>query len=59
MRRAAIVLLVLGGVLFQPDALAQSMTGKLIGTVKDEQGGVVAGATVSLSSPDLMGGTVV
>ncbi len=35
---------------------AQSLTGALVGTVKDEQGGAVPGATVYLSSPALIGG---
>jgi hypothetical protein len=35
---------------------AQGLTGTLIGTVKDEQGGVLAGARVRLSSPALIGG---
>ena len=37
-------------------ASGQGLTGSLQGTVKDEQGGVLAGATVRLSSPALMGG---
>jgi hypothetical protein len=36
---------------------AQGLTGALIGTVKDAQGGVLPGATVRVSSPALMGGT--
>ena len=36
--------------------LAQSLTGTLEGTVKDEQGGVLPGATVRLSSPAMPGG---
>ena len=39
-----------------PLAVAQSLTGTLIGTVKDEQGGVLAGALVTISSPALIGG---
>ena len=35
---------------------AQGLTGALIGTVKDEQGGVLPGARVRLSSPALIGG---
>jgi Carboxypeptidase regulatory-like domain/TonB dependent receptor-like, beta-barrel len=34
----------------------QGLTGTLIGTVRDEQGRVLAGAQVSLSSPALIGG---
>ena len=37
-------------------ALAQGLTGALIGTVKDADGGVVPGATVRVSSPALIGG---
>ena len=39
-------------------AFAQGLMGTLIGTVKDEQGGVLAGAQVSMSSPALIGRTV-
>ena len=37
-------------------ALAQGLTGALIGTVKDADGGVLPGATVRVSSPALIGG---
>jgi len=37
-------------------AAAQSLTGALIGTVKDEQGAVLPGALVRLTSPALIGG---
>lgn len=37
-------------------ALPQALTGTLIGTVKDEQGGVLPGALVTVSSPALIGG---
>ena len=37
-------------------ALAQGLTGALIGTVKDAAGGVLPGATVRVSSPALIGG---
>src|SRR5262245_29231336 len=37
---------------------AQSLTGALVGTVKDEQGGAVPGATVRVSSPALIGGSL-
>ena len=37
-------------------ATAQGLMGALIGTVKDEQGGVLAGARVSIRSPALIGG---
>src|SRR6476661_7191128 len=35
---------------------AQGLTGALIGTVKDAQGGVLPGAVVHISSPALIGG---
>jgi hypothetical protein len=35
---------------------AQGLTGALIGTVRDVQGGVIPGAVVRVSSPSLMGG---
>src|SRR4051812_28139262 len=44
--------------LSSPPAAAQGLTGTLIGTVKDVQGGVVAGADVAVSSPSLIGGAV-
>ena len=46
----------IAGLLMPPLAVAQSLTGTLIGTVKDEQGGVLAGALVTVSSPALIGG---
>jgi hypothetical protein len=52
----AVVLFVAG--LFLPHGLAaQGLTGALIGTVKDAQGGIIAEATVTLTSPALIGGT--
>ena len=36
---------------------AQVLTGALSGTVKDESGGVLPGASVRLTSPALIGGT--
>jgi hypothetical protein len=39
-------------------AAGQALTGSLSGTVKDEQGGVLVGAAVGLSSPVLLGGDV-
>ena len=35
---------------------AQALTGALIGTVKDEQGGILPGALVRVTSPALIGG---
>jgi outer membrane receptor protein involved in Fe transport len=37
-------------------AEAQTITGTLFGTVRDESGGVLPGATVSIASPALIGG---
>ena len=37
-------------------ASAQGTTGSVLGTVKDDKGGVLPGATVSISSPSLLGG---
>ena len=37
-------------------AAAQGLTGALVGTVKDEQGAVLPGALVRLTSPALIGG---
>ena len=39
-------------------SVAQGLTGALIGTVKDEQGGVLAGARVTIQSSALIGGPV-
>ena len=38
------------------EVAAQTLTGTLTGTVKDEQGGVLSGAVVRVTSPELMGG---
>ena len=60
--RPARVLMVLGHalavacVLLPRAAAAQGLTGALIGTVKDAQGGVISGAVVRISSPALIGG---
>ena len=54
--RCCLVLLA-GVALFLPRAaVAQGLTGALIGTVKDEQGGVLSGAIVRVGSPALIGG---
>jgi hypothetical protein len=45
-------------VLLPAFAAAQGLTGAIVGTVKDAQGGVVAGATVHVRSPALIGGPV-
>src|SRR3977135_2787148 len=50
-------LLVAAACVLQPHlAFAQGLTGALIGTVKDAQGGVLPGAVVHVSSPALIGG---
>src|SRR5262245_35131357 len=51
-----IVLLAAAGVLLPCIVTAQSLTGALIGTVKDEQGAVIPGAQVRATSPALIGG---
>ena len=51
-----IVLAVAAYLLLPGIATAQGLMGALIGTVKDEQGGVLAGARVRISSPALIGG---
>ena len=56
MRRLAMLLLVAGFALLPDMTVAQGLTGTLIGTVRDEQGGVLAGASVRISSPALIGG---
>jgi hypothetical protein len=38
------------------NAAGQGLTGALIGTVRDDQGGALPGALVSVSSPELIGG---
>ena len=57
MRRSLMFLLAAACVL-QPHVVpAQGLTGALIGTVKDAQGGVLTGAVVRVSSPALIGGS--
>lgn len=56
MRRFLMFLLAIGCVLLPGMAVAQGVTGSLIGTVKDNQGGVLPGAAVRVSSPALIGG---
>jgi hypothetical protein len=56
-RRVTFVLaLAIAGVVHAHAAWAQSLGGALIGTVKDAQGAVLAGAVVRVSSPALIGG---
>src|SRR5215211_4173672 len=56
MRRPLTFLLAAACVLHVHVAAAQVLTGALIGTVKDAQGGVLPHAVVRLSSPALIGG---
>ena len=56
MRWSLLLLVAAGGVLLPRMAAAQGLTGALIGTVKDEQGGVLPGAAVRVNSPALIGG---
>jgi hypothetical protein len=46
-------------VLLPAVSIAQGLTGSLIGTVKDEQGGALPGARVRISSPALIGAAAV
>ena len=54
-----LVLVAAAYVLSAPMAGAQVLTGALVGTVKDDQGGVVPGAIVRLTSPALIGGPAI
>jgi Carboxypeptidase regulatory-like domain len=56
MRRSVRFLLAAACLLQSHLAHAQGLTGALIGTVKDAQGGVLTGALVRVSSPALIGG---
>src|SRR6185503_11773218 len=51
-----LVFVLLACVQFPRMAPAQGLTGTLIGTVKDGQGGVLRGAIVRVTSPALIGG---
>src|SRR5262245_13863485 len=56
-RSARLILVIIAAAsIFPRLAAAQGLTGALIGTVMDEQGGVLPGASVRLTSPSLMGG---
>src|SRR5262245_14916071 len=55
-RRWFVATLVAACILLPPIIAAQSLTGALIGTVKDEQGAVVPGALVRVASPALIVG---
>ena len=54
----SIVLPVVASVLVPCILAAQSLTGALIGTVRDEQGAIIPGALVRATSPALIGGVV-
>ena len=54
-RRQRTVLVFVAFLLLTGIAAAQGLTGTVIGTVKDDQGGVLAGAIVRLASPALIG----
>ena len=56
MGRALLLFVAAGCVLLPRMAAAQGLTGALIGTVKDDQGGVPPGAVVRVSSPALIRG---
>jgi hypothetical protein len=58
MRLPVMFLLAAGCVLLPGMTAAQGVTGALIGTVKDAQGGILPGAVVRVSSPALIGGSV-
>lgn len=55
-RGCSLFLLFLACVLVPRSGLPQGLTGTLIGTVRDQQGGVLPGAQITLSSPALIGG---
>jgi Carboxypeptidase regulatory-like domain len=56
MRRVVLFLLAAACLLRPQTSAAQGVTGALIGTVKDAQGGVLQGATVRVSSTAIIGG---
>jgi len=53
-RRRIVALALLAGLSVAIDAAAQSGDGSLRGVVKDEQGAVMPGVTVTATSPDLL-----
>ena len=57
-RQRTVLSVLLALVLLHGVAAAQGLTGALIGTVKDDQGGVLANAVVRLGSPALIPGLV-
>ena len=56
MRRGLLLFVAVACVLLPRIAVAQGLTGALVGTVKDAEGGVLPGAVVRVSSPALIGG---
>src|SRR5437763_15123824 len=56
LRRNVSVLVLAASVLAPVTGAAQGLTGALIGTVKDDQGGILPGAEVRVTSPALIGG---
>ena len=54
--RTSVLVVAAACVLLPRVSAAQGVTGALIGTVKDAQGGVIPGASVRVSSPALIGG---
>jgi hypothetical protein len=55
-RRTLLLLCAAACIVFPRVTAAQGLTGALIGTVKDAQGGVIPGAVVRVTSPALIGG---
>jgi TonB dependent receptor/Carboxypeptidase regulatory-like domain len=58
-RGCSLFLLLAACLLVPRTAVPQGLTGTLIGTVRDQQGGVLPGAQVTLSSPALIGGPAI
>jgi TonB-dependent receptor-like protein/carboxypeptidase family protein len=58
MRRNCLLLLAIYVLLPVTAVWAQGLTGALVGSVRDEQGGALQGALVRVSSPALIGGTL-
>jgi hypothetical protein len=55
-RRLAVAFTLVFVLLLTGRTLAQGLSGSLSGSVKDEQGGILDGATVTVASPALIGG---
>jgi hypothetical protein len=56
-KHVSVAALCAAGLLLPRPATPQALTGNLIGTVSDEQGAIVPGALVRVSSPALIGGS--